>query len=102
VSKNGSKIGNRRVGECRLLRRFVSFVVVHHVGTQTGHLDLISLAKDEERRMTPADNIMDAKKKWPLIWKDGKNCTDEFCRFVVVLKRGTPAAAVAKFRSVMK
>lgn len=68
----------------------------------TGHLDLISLAKDEERRMTPADNIMDAKKKWPLIWKDGKNCTDEFCRFVVVLKRGTPAAAVAKFRSVMK
>jgi hypothetical protein len=65
----------------------------------TGHLDLISLTKDDERRLTPGDNIMDTKKKWPLIWKDGKNCTDEFCRFVVVLKRGTPAAAVAKFRA---
>jgi len=68
----------------------------------TGNLDLISMTKDEERRMTPGENIVDTKKKWPLIWKDGKNSTADYCKFVVVLKRGTPAAAVEKFRACLK
>ena len=52
--------------------------------------------------MTPGENIAETKKKWPLIWKDGKNSTADYCRFVVVLKRGTPPPIVEKFRAVMK
>jgi hypothetical protein len=42
------------------------------------------------------------KKKWPLIWKDGKNATNDYCKFVVVLKRGTPSSAVEKFRAQLR
>ena len=68
----------------------------------TGHLDIMSVTKDDERRLTPGENLFDAKKKWPLIWKDGKNSTADYCRFVVVLKRGTPAPAVSKFRATLR
>eukprot|EP00019_Armaparvus_languidus_P000094 CAMPEP_0168600186 /NCGR_PEP_ID=MMETSP0420-20121227/12612_1 /TAXON_ID=498008 /ORGANISM="Pessonella sp." /LENGTH=275 /DNA_ID=CAMNT_0008638185 /DNA_START=29 /DNA_END=853 /DNA_ORIENTATION=+ len=67
-----------------------------------GHFDLISTTKDDERRLTPGENIFDVKKKWPLIWKDGKNVTQDHCQFVVVLKRGTPSSAVEKFRAQLR
>ena len=33
----------------------------------TGHLDLISMTKEDERRLTPGENVFETKRKWPII-----------------------------------
>jgi len=58
------------------------------------HLDIISAKNaDSERRLTPAENIHDVMSKW-----EG----EAGAKFLVVVKKGTPATYVSMFRAAMK
>lgn len=64
-------------------------------------LELVDCVKTTERRLDPAQNVFRIKRAWPLILGTGGNETEDFCKFIVVPKRGCSEAAQARYRAAM-
>lgn len=64
-------------------------------------LELIDCVKSTERRMDPAQNVLRIKRAWPIILGTSGNESEEFCRFIVVPKRGASEAVQTRYRAAM-
>jgi hypothetical protein len=61
------------------------------------YLDLMEKKRDEERRITPGENLFDLKAKWPYILGPSGNETNLHCYFVLAVKTMAPDVVREEF-----
>jgi len=65
------------------------------------YFDVIEIQRGQEKRLEPNTNILQARKKWPLILGPSGNETEQQCKFAVVPKRGTPENITMMYRDAI-
>jgi hypothetical protein len=58
------------------------------------HFQLLEHIRGKERKIDADQNVIQAKKKWPLIVGPSGSDTDKYCRFIVLPRSDAPAAVL--------
>ena len=58
------------------------------------HFQLLEHIRGKERKVDPEANVIQTKKKWPLIVGPSGSDTDKFCRFIMLPRSDAPAAVL--------
>ncbi len=56
----------------------------------------------KDRKIDLESNVLQTKKKWPLIYGPSGSDTDKYCRFIVLPRSDAPAAVIEDFNHYSK